>query len=189
MNTKRIILWMAGTIAVLTLFAVIAGIVLFNHSQRFRAYLLQQAQRSVNVSTGARMEVRDFKVHFSKLQLDLYGVVIHGKEPDSRKPLLTADHIGGTIKIDSVLRRKWSLRSLTARTIRSQVSIRLPSSRQHPLGRTTSFSDFTPLVVALTCALLPSKVQSAVVLFGPAAMVTVYRVGSGSSARAYVATA
>ena len=114
MNTKRITLWTAGTIVVLTLFAVIAGVVLLNHSQRFRAYLLQQVQRSVSVSTGARVEVRDFKVHFSRLQLDLYGVVIHGKESSANKPLLAADQIGATIKIDSVLGRKWSLRSLTA---------------------------------------------------------------------------
>jgi translocation and assembly module TamB len=110
---KRIVLWTAGGIVVLLLLAVVAGFMLLNHSQRFRAYLLERMEQAVNESTGARVAARDFKVTFSALQLDIYGMVVHGKESNSARPLLTADHLGVAFKIDSVLGRKWHLRSMS----------------------------------------------------------------------------
>src|SRR5215472_2572926 len=114
MTAKRIVLWIAAGIVALVLLAVVAGFVLLNHSRQFRSYLLQRVQQSVSESTGARIAERDFKVAFRSLQLDLYGIVVHGKESSTQRPLLTADHLGVAITIDSVLGRKWHMRSLTA---------------------------------------------------------------------------
>jgi translocation and assembly module TamB len=114
MAAKRIVLWTAGGIVVLIVLAAGAGFVLLNHSQRFRAYLLERVERIVSESTGAHVAARDFKVTFSALQLDIYGMVVHGRESNSERPLLTADHLGVAIKIDSVLGRKWRMRSVTA---------------------------------------------------------------------------
>jgi translocation and assembly module TamB len=98
----------------LILIVAVTGFLLLNHSQRFRAYLLQRVERSVNESTGARVAARDFKVSLSSLRLDFYDIVVHGRESESERPLLTADHLEVAFKIDSVLGGKWSLRSLTA---------------------------------------------------------------------------
>src|SRR5262249_39147512 len=114
MTTKRIVFWMAGGIVGLILLVVVGGVLLLNHSQRFRAYLLQRVERSVNESTGAQVAVRDFSVSFRDLHLDLYGIVVHGKESNSQRPLLTADQVSVAIKIDSVLGGKWHLRSMVA---------------------------------------------------------------------------
>ena len=114
MKAKKIILWIAGGIVALLLIVVGTGVFLLNHSQRFRAYLLQRVEQSIHESTGAQLTVRDFNVALGELRVDLYGIVVHGKEPASQRPLLTADHLGLAIKIDSVLRRKWRLRSVTA---------------------------------------------------------------------------
>src|SRR5215472_3847636 len=114
MTTKKIVLWTAGGIVALILLALVAGFVLLNHSQRFRAYLLQRVEQSVYESTGARVTARDFKVALSGLQLDIYGIAVHGKESSSQRPLLTADHLGVAIEIDSVLGGKWHLQSMMA---------------------------------------------------------------------------
>src|SRR5262249_52052678 len=114
MAKKRIVLWTAGGIAALILLAVVGGALLLNHSQAFRAYLLRRLEQSVNESTGARLTVRDFRITFTGLQLDLYGIVVHGRESAYQRPLLTADHLAVSITIDSMLGRKWHLRSLTA---------------------------------------------------------------------------
>ncbi|HKF22828.1 MAG TPA: translocation/assembly module TamB domain-containing protein [Candidatus Angelobacter sp.] len=114
MAAKKIVFWAAGGIVVLILLAVAAGFLLLNHSERFRAYLLQRVERSINESTGARATARDFKVSLSSLRLDFYEIVVHGREPGTERPLLTADHLEVVFKIDSVLGRKWSLQSLIA---------------------------------------------------------------------------
>src|SRR5262249_8485691 len=94
MTAKKIVVWTAGGIVALILLAVVAGFLLLKHSHRFRAYLLQRAEQSVNQSTGARVDVRDFRITFSGLQLDLDGIVVHGKESSSQPPLFMADHLG-----------------------------------------------------------------------------------------------
>jgi translocation and assembly module TamB len=114
MSAKKIVLRAAGGIVVLILLAVTAGFLLLNHSQSFRAFLLERVERSVSESTGARVRAQDFKITFSALQLDVYGIVVLGRESNPERPLLTADHLGVAIKIDSVLGRKWHLRSMTA---------------------------------------------------------------------------
>src|SRR5215471_2536914 len=90
---KKLILWTAGGIVTLILMVAVTGLVLVNHSQRFRGYLLHRVQQSMEQRTGARITVRDFTVAFSGLRLDLYGMVIHGRETPSQRPLLSADHI------------------------------------------------------------------------------------------------
>lgn len=110
---RRMIVWTASGIATLILVAVVTGLVLLKQNRRFRTYLLDVAIQSVEESTGARVEVRDSRVTFSGLGLDLYGVVVHGKESTSRRPLLVVDHLGVSLAIDSLFRRRWHLRSVT----------------------------------------------------------------------------
>jgi translocation and assembly module TamB len=144
-KTKRIVLWTAGGIVALLLLACVAGFVLINHSQSFRAYLLQRLEQGIYESTGARVTVRDFKVTLSSLQLDLDGIVVHGKESSSQRPLLAVKHLGIAIEIDSVLRRKWHLRRVTADHPVANVSVdktgesNIPAPKQPSQTQTNIF--------------------------------------------------
>lgn len=113
MKTKKIVLWTAASIVTLILIVVITALLLLQHSESFRAYLLRRVEQSLEASTGAQLTVRDSKISLAGLQLDLYGIVVHGTELPSQRPLLTADHLGVGIRIDSLLGRKWHLRNLT----------------------------------------------------------------------------
>ena len=80
MKAKKIILWTAAGILILVLVAVVSLVLLVQHSQSFRGYLLHRVEQGLDESTGARLTARDFKVSFGGLQLDLYGIVIHGTD-------------------------------------------------------------------------------------------------------------
>ena len=133
MKVKKIILWTTGSITVLGLIVMIAAVLLLQHSVRFRASLLQRVEQSLDESTGARLTARDFTVSLGGLQLDLYGIVIHGTESASARPLLAADHLRVGIAIDSLLGGKWHLRNLAAD--HPVVSIRVDKAGQNNLPR------------------------------------------------------
>lgn len=112
MKVKKIILWTGGSILALILIVVITAVLLLQHSVRFRASILQRVEQSLDESTGARLTARDFTVSLGGLQLDLDGIVVHGTEPATARPLLAADHLRVGIAIDSILGGKWHLRNL-----------------------------------------------------------------------------
>src|SRR5215469_4056881 len=97
MRRKKIILAAAGGVLALIVLAIPAALLLLEHNHRFRSYVLERVERSVEESTGARLAVRDFKIQLSNLQVDLYGIVVHGTEAPSQRPLLAADHLAVSI--------------------------------------------------------------------------------------------
>ncbi|HKW76661.1 MAG TPA: translocation/assembly module TamB domain-containing protein [Terriglobales bacterium] len=113
MNWKKIILWVAVGILVLVLVTVGTVFLLLKNSTGFRHYLLAKVETNLEQATGARLEVRDFAVHLSPLSLDLYSIVVHGREPAGAPALMHADHLGVGITIDSLLQRKWHFREIT----------------------------------------------------------------------------
>ena len=88
---KKIVLWSLATILVLIVAAVSTLILMLQHSEGFRRNLLGKVESSLFESTGARLEVGDFKLRLSNLGLDLYNVVVHGTESDPNQPLLRVD--------------------------------------------------------------------------------------------------
>lgn len=108
---KKIALWVGAAIVVLIAALGITLMVLL-HNESFHRSLLAKAERSIEESTGARLEVRDFNLSLSTLSLDLYNVVVHGTEGDPNKPLLQVDHLRVGLTIDSILRQKWHVRDI-----------------------------------------------------------------------------
>jgi translocation and assembly module TamB len=108
---QKIALWFTVISTVLTV-ALGGVLVMLLHNEGFRRSILAKAEASIQASTGARVEVRDFSLRLSNLSLDLYNVVVHGTEKDASKPLLQADHLQVGLTIDSVLRKKWHVRDI-----------------------------------------------------------------------------
>ncbi|HST77674.1 MAG TPA: hypothetical protein VLN58_04235, partial [Verrucomicrobiae bacterium] len=113
MNWKKLILWIAVAVVVLVAAVITTGVLLLKYNHGFRHSVLAKVEDSVYSSTGARLEVRDFKVSLSSLSLDIYGIVVHGTEPQGQPPLLTADHLNTDINVDSVFGRKWHFQNIT----------------------------------------------------------------------------
>jgi translocation and assembly module TamB len=109
---KKIVLWAMVAIVVLIAGAVITLVLLLQHSEGFRRSILAKVEDSVQQSTGAKLEVCDFRLSLSHLSLDLYNIVVRGREADPAKPLLRADHMGVGLTIDSLLKRKWHVRNI-----------------------------------------------------------------------------
>jgi translocation and assembly module TamB len=108
---RKIALWFAIISTVLTI-GVGALLVALLHNEGFRRSILAKVERSVEESTGAKLEVRDFSLRLSNLSLDLYNVVVHGIEADLNKPLLQVDHLQVGLTIDSLLQKKWHVRDI-----------------------------------------------------------------------------
>jgi translocation and assembly module TamB len=109
---KKIVLWSLAAIIVLLVGGVVTLVFLLDHNEGFRHSILAKVEKSVHESTGARLEVRDFKLRMSSLNLDLYNVVVHGTESDPSQPLAAVDHLQVGLTIDSLLNRKWHVRDL-----------------------------------------------------------------------------
>ncbi|HEY2115551.1 MAG TPA: translocation/assembly module TamB domain-containing protein [Candidatus Angelobacter sp.] len=109
---KKIVLWSLAAIIVLLVGTVVTMVMLLDHSEGFRHRILAKVEKSVQESTGARLEVGDFKLRMSNLSLDLYNVVVHGTEPVSSRPLMAVDHLQVGLTIDSLLNRKWHVRDI-----------------------------------------------------------------------------
>ena len=109
---KRITIWVvAAVIAMGAAFAICAA-VLVKQSPSFRQAVLAKMERDIYETTGARVAVRDFALAFFPLHLDLYGVVVHGNEPEYSEPWLRAEHVGAGIEHLSLGSRKRRLREL-----------------------------------------------------------------------------
>ena len=76
---QKIALWFSVVSTVLTV-GIGLVLVMLLHNQNFRRSILTRAESSFQESTGARLDVRDFSLSLSNLNLDLYDVVVHGTE-------------------------------------------------------------------------------------------------------------
>ena len=102
---------MAGLL-VLIVAAGVTLLLVIDHSRSFRQNILARVERSLAESTGAKIEIRDFNLHLASLTLDIYGLIVRGREADQSRPLLQADHVEAGVRIDSFLRRTWRLTSV-----------------------------------------------------------------------------
>jgi translocation and assembly module TamB len=109
---KKIVLWSLAAIVVALVGTAVTLVLLLDHSEGFRHSILAKVERSVRESSGARLEVGDFKLRMSNLRLDMYNVVVHGTETDPSRPLMALDHLQVGLTIDSLLNRTWHVRDI-----------------------------------------------------------------------------
>ncbi len=104
----RIAAWFyAGSTILLLLFALTTAILL--NSTRFHNYVIRTAEQQAQESLGVRVQLQNFAVNLSNLRLDLYGVTVDGASPYSSPPLLQVRHAEASVRIISILHKKWYL--------------------------------------------------------------------------------
>jgi translocation and assembly module TamB len=103
--SRRRIAWrILAAMAALALLAVVAG-VLVVRSGWFHDQVRRRIVRTVEDSTGGRVEIGAFQFDWRRMRAEVRGVVIHGLEPADKPPLFRADSAAVGLKIVSLLRR------------------------------------------------------------------------------------
>ena len=111
MTRKRMFGWIFGGIGLLLIVAVV-GALLILRSRGFHDYVLEKVIEKGSQATGGKVEVRDFDFQLSTLTANVYGLKIHGTEPDPKAPLLSLDHVYLDLKLVSLLHRKVDLNEI-----------------------------------------------------------------------------
>jgi translocation and assembly module TamB len=102
----RVSTWISsGILAVLVLFVCAAVIVL--HTAAFHNYVLNKTRALASEQLGTRVDLQNFALHLSTLSLDIYGLTVYGAEPYPDPPLLQIQHVQASVRIVSILHRKW----------------------------------------------------------------------------------
>ena len=104
---KRTLLVAAGMVVLL-----VAAAYVIVHTKAFSNFVLRKTIQEAESATGSRVDIRGMEIHWNKLDVDLYGLVIQGKGAPPQPPLFRAEHIGVGLKIISILRRKVDLSEL-----------------------------------------------------------------------------
>ena len=79
------------------------------HSTAFHDYVLRTAQKQAEETLGVRVQIQNYALDLSNLRLDIYGVTVDGASPYASPPLLQVRHALASIRIVSILQRKWYL--------------------------------------------------------------------------------
>jgi len=101
-----------------TLYLLAGGVILYvaavavMSTAWFHRFLLGRVTSSLESLTGARVEIGRLDIHPAIFQLTLRGLVLHGTEPASEAPLVTARTVVAAVNPVSVVERKLLLRRL-----------------------------------------------------------------------------
>ncbi|HEV2274179.1 MAG TPA: translocation/assembly module TamB domain-containing protein [Acidobacteriaceae bacterium] len=100
--------WAATGLGLLTGLAAIAVIFLLQ-SAWFHHYALNTVEEQASGRLGAQVQLENYRLDLSTLSLDLYGLTIHGASPYPNPPLLQVQHAAVSVRVVSLLQRKWYL--------------------------------------------------------------------------------
>jgi translocation and assembly module TamB len=108
---RRLIKAAAWFYAISTAFFLLTIIVvtILLHSTAFHDYVLRTAQKQAQETLGVRVQIQNYALDLSNLRLDIYGVTVDGASPYASPPLLQVRHALATVRIVSILQRKWYL--------------------------------------------------------------------------------
>ncbi len=147
---RRPLLLAARWIAVLIIFPILLGAAVFSflvNSARGHAYLINLVQKQAGESLGVPVHLQNLDLHLATLGVDLYGLTIDGAGPHSYPPLLQVQHAQASVRVVSVLGRKWYFDSIRLDSPVAQIFVdkngvsNLPTFKSSSSGSNTSVFD------------------------------------------------
>ncbi|MGC2400558.1 MAG: translocation/assembly module TamB domain-containing protein [Acidobacteriaceae bacterium] len=107
----KVAVWIAGVVLGFAVVAAIAVSLVFR-SAWLHSYVLNKVQKEASASLGVQVQLQNYALRLSDLRLDLYGLTVHGATPYPDPPLLEVAHAEASLRIVSILHKKWYLDSL-----------------------------------------------------------------------------
>src|SRR5581483_7340177 len=96
---------------VLFIALVLGGYIVYRTTW-FHRFVLSEIVEQGETATGGKLDVQNWDLHFQPLKADLYGIVLHGTEPPTARPLLQADRLTVGVSLRSLVHRKLQLTEL-----------------------------------------------------------------------------
>ena len=147
---RRPLLLAAKWIAVVIIFPILLGAAVFAflvNSARGHAYLINLVQKKAGESLGVRVHLKNLDLHLATLGVDLYGLTIDGAGPHSYPPLLQVQHAEVSVRVVSVLGRKWYFDSIRIDNPVVQIVVDKNGNSNFPTLRSSSNSSKTSVFV------------------------------------------
>lgn len=91
---------------------LVAAAYVMVHTSAFNRFVVEKVVEEAQKATGSRVEIRSLQIHWSKLSVDVNGLVIQGEGGNAQLPFLRVDHAAMGLKIIPILRRKVDLSEL-----------------------------------------------------------------------------
>lgn len=104
----KAIAWFAFITTFLPLLLTPVFLIILNTAW-FHNYVLKTARQQASDALGVPVNVQNYAVNFSNLSLDLYGISVSGANPYPNPPLLQVRHAEASVRIVSLLEKKWYL--------------------------------------------------------------------------------
>lgn len=106
-----LLLWLGAAGLAVTMAAL--GVARYVASAEFHERLRQFAIAQVERATGGRVELQSIEWNLSRLQFELDGLTVHGKESAEEAPLLSAERVRARVKWAPLLRGRVALYELS----------------------------------------------------------------------------
>lgn len=141
-GTKRKFTWLHG-VGLGVLFAAAAGIAVA--LLIVRGVADEWARRKIVAElervSGARVELKDFRIGWRLLRARLDGLTLHGREPAGTPPLFHADQLEISIRVESIWGRKISLGSVEMSHFSAHLRVEQDGSTNWPGPRAVDAAD------------------------------------------------
>ena len=110
MNWKKHILRTLFALAILVL-VLVTGAYIVIHTEAFNRFLAGKIAQKTEESTGARLSIGKMLIHWGRLQVDFYDLILRAPAKNEAS-LLSCDHLGVRLKILSLWKRRIDLREI-----------------------------------------------------------------------------
>ena len=155
---KRTLLVAAGVVVLVTGAAYVIV-----HTKAFGNFVLEKVIQEAESATGSRVEIRSMQINWSKLAVDIYGLVIEGRGAPPESPLFQANHVLVDLKIVSILRHKVDLSALVVD--QPVLDLRVTARGETNIPKSSTPSSANPLDTIFDLAIGHLQVNSGEVLY------------------------
>jgi translocation and assembly module TamB len=149
-SLRRPLLLAARWLAVVIVFPILLGTAVFAfvvNSARGHAYLINLVQKQAEESLGVPVHLQNLDLHVATLSVDIYGLTIDSAGPHTYPPLLQMQHAEASVRVVTVLGRKWYFDSIRIDNPVAQIFVdkngvsNLPTFKSSSSGSNTSVFD------------------------------------------------